>query len=438
MKKLNLGCGGDYKQGYLNVDAYDTTVADKKMQAYNLQLEDDTFDEILMSQLIEHLGIVGSIHCLSECFRVLKPEGKLIIETPDIKKSFEIFLNDGREDRKNILPWIYGVDISGMVHRFCYPDDLLEETLKQIGFKEFEKNYFFIDQYEPVLKVICKKPKDDHVYQLMTHFRKKLLEHGIIDLEDQITSLEKHDLVDLFTNEINKYREKKDIIDLHKIICSGAIVNPKITLKLLEILKLESNIPTDFFNKYYSVLNILEDIDFPNILLTSMMKIEGYVGEQNKLYIALDELALATVQNLLQNEDNEKIIQNLRDTFKSIQTEDKIEYLSDKMIKLKSNRFFQIGIKEFSLNNYEEAVNMFSKSIALFRDQIFAYWNLGRLLGLQGKINESKSFYEEALEVLSIIDFEHKDDIKKQLESEIKDQNIEKYSQPILSVKELF
>ena len=158
--KLNLGCGGDYKKGYLNVDAYDTTVADKIMSAFNLDLEDNSFDEVLMSQLIEHLGIVGSIFSLSECFRVLKPGGQLIIETPDLRKSFEKFLNGDREARKNIMPWLYGVDIPGMPHRFCYPDDLLEETLQNIGFGNISKDYFEIDLYQPVLKVTCEKPTD--------------------------------------------------------------------------------------------------------------------------------------------------------------------------------------------------------------------------------------------------------------------------------------
>lgn len=437
MKKLNLGCGEDYKQGYLNVDAFDSTVADKKMQAYDLQVEDNSFDEILMSQLIEHLGIVGSIHCLSECYRVLKPDGKLIIETPNIKKSFEIYLHGGREDRKNILPWIYGVDISGMVHRFCFPEDLLEETLKQVGFNEIEKEYFVIDQYEPVLKMSCKKPLDSQAFQIMTYFKKKLLDKGIIDLDDQITSLEKHDLVDLFLIETNKFLKSKDLGELHKIVCSGAIVNPKITLIFLEILDSKSIISKEFFNNYQPVINKLDELEFPNILLTTMMKIEGFVGEQEKLYNTLDELALATVQKLLQNDNNEEIIDKLRNSSNSISPEDRIDYLSDKMIKLKSNRLFQIGVKEFSLNNNEIAVNMLRKSTELYRGQLLAYWNLGRLFNLQGKTNESKSNYENALKILLIIDFEHREDVKKSLEKEIDEQNIEKYSHPISSLRNL-
>ena len=137
--KINLGCGGVYKKNYVNIDAYDQTVADEKMSAHDLKIDDSSVNEIIASQLIEHLGIIGSIYTFSECFRVLKPKGKLILETPDLKKSFNDFLTGDREARKNLLPWIYGVDMPGMQHRFCYPDDLLEETLQKIGFVNIKK-----------------------------------------------------------------------------------------------------------------------------------------------------------------------------------------------------------------------------------------------------------------------------------------------------------
>ena len=46
--KLNLGCGGDYKEGYINADAFDKTVADKIMFAYDLKFDDNSFDEIYL------------------------------------------------------------------------------------------------------------------------------------------------------------------------------------------------------------------------------------------------------------------------------------------------------------------------------------------------------------------------------------------------------
>ena len=137
--KLNLGCGGLYKKDYLNVDAFDDTVADKNMSALNLKLKDNSIATIEASQLIEHLGLINSIYALSECFRVLELNGALAIETPDIKTSFKKYINGDREDRKNLLTWIYGLETPGMQHKFCFPDDLLEEILRKIGFTNIKK-----------------------------------------------------------------------------------------------------------------------------------------------------------------------------------------------------------------------------------------------------------------------------------------------------------
>ena len=148
--KINLGCGGEHKKGYFNVDAFNNTIADSIMSATNLELDDNSVEEILMSQVIEHFGIARSIYSLSECFRVLIPGGKLVIETPDLRESFKIYSNGEREDRKNILPWIYGVDIPGMQHRFCFPEDLLEEELEKIGFINIKKEYLKFDEHQPI------------------------------------------------------------------------------------------------------------------------------------------------------------------------------------------------------------------------------------------------------------------------------------------------
>jgi len=437
MKKLNLGCGGDYKKDYFNVDGFDKTVADQTMQAYNLEIEDDSYDEILLSQLIEHLGLVGSHHSLSECFRVLKPGGKLVIETPDLKKTFEKYLQGGLEGRKNTLPWIYGVDIPGMVHRFCYPDDLLEITLKKLGFVEIEKDNFEIDQYEPVLKVTCKKPQNVQAFQIVTHFKKKLLENGIIDLDDQLISLEKHDLIDVFTTETNKFLEKKDNQILHNLFCNGALVDPKITRFFVEELKAQKIVEDDFLNKYIEMLATLEELDFPNILLTTMMKIQGFAGEQKKLYIQIDELALAMINKIINEDGKENVLEKLKDISRTLNEEDKIGFLSDKMIMLKSNRFFQIGVKFFIQENYNKAVEMFEKSISLFRNQLLSFWNLARIYKILGDLNKAKSFYEDSVTVANNIDIENKSNILKFLDEETKNQDKTQFTDPITSYIEI-
>ncbi|MBA7472752.1 hypothetical protein ES707_08084 [subsurface metagenome] len=81
MKKLNLGCGKDYRSGWINVDKSSLFKVD-----YNFDLEKlwpfqaGTIDEIYCSHILEHIkDLVGF---MNEASRVLKKGGKLEILVP--------------------------------------------------------------------------------------------------------------------------------------------------------------------------------------------------------------------------------------------------------------------------------------------------------------------------------------------------------------------
>ncbi|HEX08726.1 MAG TPA: methyltransferase domain-containing protein, partial [Thermoplasmatales archaeon] len=411
------------------VDAFDDTVADEIMSATNLKIEDNKVDEIIADQLIEHLGIVGSIYSLSECFRVLKPGGKLIIETPDLQKTLERYIKGDREDRKNLLPWIYGVDIPGMRHRFCYPEDLLEETLEEIGFSNISKEHFEHDKHQPILKIVCEKPVDYKLHQIIATFRKKLLQKEIIDLDNQILSLEQETLIKFFKNAIKNILNNK--ISVEEVIIEGAVHSPSITSIFLEELK-NYNITSDkTLNRYVNVLETLAKLDFPSLLLNIMMQTPGFVGEQHKLFSTITEIGRKTIKGLFSS-THRKIIKNLRAISKEINPDKRIKFFSLKIILLKSNNIFQKGVKEFILENYENAIEKFIESTSVNRDQILGYWNLARLFSLQGKLNEARQHYENTLMIANKLNNAAK--IKNAIAQEMKSLGENKFSEPIVSL----
>lgn len=82
MKKLNLGCGGDYKNGWVNVDER-TNI--KKDVTWNLEkmpypFKNNEFDEILLSHVLEHLS--EPIDVLKEIIRISKNHAKIVIRVP--------------------------------------------------------------------------------------------------------------------------------------------------------------------------------------------------------------------------------------------------------------------------------------------------------------------------------------------------------------------
>lgn len=81
MKKLNLGCGRTLREEFTNIDIVDfggNIVHDLNNTPY--PFEDNTFDYILASHVLEHLN---SFHkTVTELARILKPGGILEVYAP--------------------------------------------------------------------------------------------------------------------------------------------------------------------------------------------------------------------------------------------------------------------------------------------------------------------------------------------------------------------
>jgi ubiquinone/menaquinone biosynthesis C-methylase UbiE len=103
MLKLNLGSGKERLEGFTNVDLYDET-ADIIADICELPINDNSVDEILALQVIEHVPYNKSPHMFSEMYRVLKPGASAIVETPDIDYVCQMILMEGLREK-----WVYNL-----------------------------------------------------------------------------------------------------------------------------------------------------------------------------------------------------------------------------------------------------------------------------------------------------------------------------------------
>jgi ubiquinone/menaquinone biosynthesis C-methylase UbiE len=82
--KLNVGCGGTYLPGYINIDRgatkHDLTL---DLNQVRWDLPDNYADEIVINNTLEHLAEPDQK--MSELHRILKPGGTLIGEVPYAK-----------------------------------------------------------------------------------------------------------------------------------------------------------------------------------------------------------------------------------------------------------------------------------------------------------------------------------------------------------------
>ena len=84
MKKLNLGCDFDYKKGYVNLDRHqDKNVHPDvvwDLNNYPYPFEDNTFDEIFASHILEHLD--DPLKTMNELWRISKSDAIINIKVP--------------------------------------------------------------------------------------------------------------------------------------------------------------------------------------------------------------------------------------------------------------------------------------------------------------------------------------------------------------------
>lgn len=80
-KKLNLGCGIDIKEGWINLDSIAIPGVDvlHDIEKLPLPFEKETFDEILAQDVLEHIDYIP---VLKDLHRILKKGGVLRIRVP--------------------------------------------------------------------------------------------------------------------------------------------------------------------------------------------------------------------------------------------------------------------------------------------------------------------------------------------------------------------
>ena len=81
--KLNLGCGNHFPEGWINADLdqhwHDTGKDIDLIRGEPLPWENDTFDQIILFLVLNHVPLDEMDGFLSEVERILSPEGRLLV-----------------------------------------------------------------------------------------------------------------------------------------------------------------------------------------------------------------------------------------------------------------------------------------------------------------------------------------------------------------------
>ena len=167
--KLQIGCGTYTVEGWLNTDLNPCSDKVALLDASKkFPFNDNTFDFIFSEHIFEHLKFNDSCNMLSECFRVLKPNGIMRLATPTIEFLFEIYKNPELPLHEEYVKWVIGSinkDVANLFsydfheiyvinnfyrdwgHQFLHNYDSLSELLKKFNFSNIQKREIGVSDF---------------------------------------------------------------------------------------------------------------------------------------------------------------------------------------------------------------------------------------------------------------------------------------------------
>ena len=135
MKRLNVGCGTDARDGWVNLDIAPLPGVDvvHDLDQLPLPFADSEFDEVDCTDVLEH--VVDFPGTMRELHRILRPGGCLHVQSPHFT-SHTSYVDPTHRRTFSISTFEFFVSNSPFAHRSYYFDFKFSEyRLRRIGFK---------------------------------------------------------------------------------------------------------------------------------------------------------------------------------------------------------------------------------------------------------------------------------------------------------------
>lgn len=260
--KIHLGCGDFYKKGFINVDYYDDSVADKIMPCTKLDFNKNSVNMLEANYLLEHLSYIDCYKTIEEAYRVLKPNGIFIVKCPNYECIIRNWLMQNNEQKWK-FKWfekIWGGQWhAGQFHKIGFSPYRLTKILLRAGFRN--------------IRPINKKSSKRNFDIIALHSRKYIL--NIKELREKYWS---------YANEFFEFGFRKEsffyLNKLHRLEPNNPMIYSKIgQVKLRGFLcgintkvNLEKNLSElgNVFNYFIEAARLNTSDDFKKIVVRHM------------------------------------------------------------------------------------------------------------------------------------------------------------------------
>ena len=161
---LNVGCGTDYKKGWINVDNNTDNNIEKLDLNWDLRnplpFEDNSVDFIFNEHFMEHLTVEQAIQANRDLLRVLKPGGVLRIAMPDLEGVVALYQNKQWRKEPFISKFnmefvqtpaeLMNMNFRWWDHMWLYDWEELERRLKEAGATKMQRAKHRKSKHKPL------------------------------------------------------------------------------------------------------------------------------------------------------------------------------------------------------------------------------------------------------------------------------------------------
>jgi predicted SAM-dependent methyltransferase len=154
-KGLQIGTGNGLTSSWLNTDLLPTKRDVVYLDATRrFPVRDDQFDYVFSEHMIEHIDYKSGMLMLSECFRVLKPAGRICIATPNLEVLLGLYRSETTTLQQRYLDWVIKRNLPsvtvckevfvlnnafrGWGHTFLYDHATLSDAMRRVGFRDIK------------------------------------------------------------------------------------------------------------------------------------------------------------------------------------------------------------------------------------------------------------------------------------------------------------
>jgi len=135
MLKLNLGCGEDIREGYDNIDIRELPGC-IRANVCDLPYGENSVDEILASDVYEHISHRKALDLLKHWYSILKPGGVLVLRAPCLDTILMYLATAKNEEQieEGIRMIFGGQEYEENSHKNICQTKIITRQLEEIGF----------------------------------------------------------------------------------------------------------------------------------------------------------------------------------------------------------------------------------------------------------------------------------------------------------------